>query len=374
MTLYIYSNRHITDNEVVKSIKPNSWIILENELSRKRWSLLFKYNKIKEDKLNIVYISLNDILKGALDNMKSRFDCGVMNPPFKHHVELFNIVVDLIKDGGTISCIQPSTPFINRKLTGDTVQTKIIKENVSEYKTRLTLFDGNKMFNAGYFVPLSTTELTKVKDKNIEVIYSHIDSTNEEVIIYDKLDDIFVHGNDIVLSIRDKVFSKMNESIYDKLARNGSYDNFYLRINTIGGHPPKKGTSQVNSDFYCMIYKEKENNISDLITNVLASYNTSVSNRVPSRLSGDKNYVSFSTEVEALNCGNYLLTYFARFCVSLFKINVQFSRGELRAVPYLDFTKEWTDELLYEEFGISDDEKKYIESYIGKWYERDFIK
>lgn len=71
------------------------------------------------------------------------------------------------------------------------------------------------------------------------------------------------------------------------------------------------------------------------------------------------------------NCGNYLLTKFVR-CVSLYKMNVQFSRGELRAVPYLDFTKEWTDELLYSEFGIEEDEKEFMESYIGKWYERDF--
>ena len=69
----------------------------------------------------------------------------------------------------------------------------------------------------------------------------------------------------------------------------------------------------------------------------------------------------------------YILIFIvARFCVSLYKINVQFSRGELKAVPYLDFTKKWNDDLLCSEFGISDDEREYMESYIGKWYERDF--
>jgi len=198
----------------------------------------------------------------------------------------------------------------------------------------------------------------KVLDEKIEVVYSHIDSTNKEVKIYDKLNDIFIHGNDIVLKIRDRIFSKMTTSIYDKLSRKGSFDNFYLKINTIGGHPPKNGETKVHPDFYCMIYKENENNISDLITDL--------------SINGDLNYVSFSTQEEAKNCGNYLLTKFARFCVSLYKMNVQFSRGELRAVPYLDFTKEWNDEMLYSEFGIEEDEKEFMESYIGKWYERDF--
>lgn len=308
---------------------------------------------------NTFFESLGSTM-GFIKSNNSKKDFIVINPPYKggEHINIFNKAFDELNDGGILICIHPSTPFINRKPTKDTGGTPRIKEIVSKYKTRLTLVDGNKIFDAGFFTPLSITRVEKVLDEKIEVVYSHIDSTNKEVKVYDKLDDIFIHGNDIVLKIKDRIFSKMKTSISDKLSRKGSFDNFYLKINTIGGHPPKAGESKVHPDFYCMIYKENENNISDLITDL--------------SINGDLNYISFSSKEEAENCGDYLMTNFARFCVSLYKINVQFSRGELKAVPYLDFTKKWNDDLLCSEFDISDDEREYMESYIGKWYERDF--
>jgi hypothetical protein len=45
--------------------------------------------------------------------------------------------------------------------------------------------------------------------------------------------------------------------------------------------------------------------------------------------------------------------------------------GELKAVPYMDFSQEWTDEKLYKYFKLSKEEVQFIESYIGDWYEAD---
>lgn len=295
---------------------------------------------------------------GFSKSTHTKKDFIVINPPYNEHEKIFNESFDMLNDEGVLICIHPSTHFINRKPTSKFQKVQRQLDIVSNYKSLLTLVDGNKIFDAGFFTPLSITRVEKVLDEKIEVVYSHIDSTNKEVKVYDKLDDIFIHGDDIVLKIKDKIFSKMTTSISDKLSRNGSFDNFYLKINTIGGHPPKAGETKVHPDFYCMIYKENENNISDLITEL--------------SINGDLNYVSFSSKEEAKNCGDYLMTNFARFCVSLYKINVQFSRGELKAVPYLDFTKKWNDDLLCSEFGITDNEREYMESYIGKWYERDF--
>lgn len=335
-------------------LKENSKKIFGRELTNQEIIESVSY----EDE-NTFFESLINTM-GFSKSTKTNKDFIVINPPYKGglHIDIFNKAFEELNDGGTLICLHPSTPFINRKPTKDDGKTQKIKEIVSKYKTRLTLVDGNKIFDAGFFTPLSITRVEKVLDEKIEVVYSHIDSTNKEVKVYDKLDDIFIHGNDIVLKIKDKIFSKMTTSISDKLSRKGSFDNFYLKINTIGGHPPKTGETKVHPDFYCMIYKENENNISDLITDL--------------SINGDLNYVSFSSKEEAKNCGDYLMTNFARFCVSLYKINVQFSRGELKAVPYLDFTKKWNDDLLCSEFDISDTEREYMESYIGKWYERDF--
>lgn len=293
---------------------------------------------------------------GFSKSIDTKKDFIIINPPYNDHENIFNESFEELNDRGVLICIQPATHFINRKPTRKWPKVQKQLDIVSNYKSRLTLVDGNKIFDAGFFTPLSITRVEKVLDEKIEVVYSHIDSNNKEVKVYDKLDDIFIHGNDIVLKIRDKIFSKMTTSIYDKLSRRGSFGDFYFKINTVAGNVSKTD-GKMNPDFYCMIYKENENKLEDFIY-------TNYEN-------GDKNYISVKDSKDALNCGKYLLTKFARFCVSLYKMNVQFSRGELMAVPYMDFSQEWTDEKLFEHFGLEPEEREFINTYIQNWYERD---
>lgn len=81
-TLHVFSNRHIKTE--VTNIKKGDWIYLENSLSKKRWSLFFKYNRIDESKLAITYVTQEEYfnLTGTKDNMKYPFDIVVGNPPF----------------------------------------------------------------------------------------------------------------------------------------------------------------------------------------------------------------------------------------------------------------------------------------------------
>jgi hypothetical protein len=77
---------------------------------------------------------------------------------------------------------------------------------------------------------------------------------------------------------------------------------------------------------------------------------------------------SFDTEAELDNFIVYLKTNFARFCLALYKINQIVVRGELEIIPWLDFTIEWTDEKLYEYFGIDEQTINYINSFIPDYY------
>jgi hypothetical protein len=81
-TLHVFSNRHI-DAEAT-NIKKGDWIYLENSLSKKRWSLFFKYNYVNESKLKVTYVTQEEYFKleGTKDNMKYPFDQVVGNPPF----------------------------------------------------------------------------------------------------------------------------------------------------------------------------------------------------------------------------------------------------------------------------------------------------
>jgi hypothetical protein len=72
---HIYSNRHISDQ--VTNIKINDTIVLENTLSKKRWSLYFKVNTIDESALNIKYVTREEYMSTRLN-----FDVTVGNPPY----------------------------------------------------------------------------------------------------------------------------------------------------------------------------------------------------------------------------------------------------------------------------------------------------
>ena len=68
----------------------------------------------------------------------------------------------------------------------------------------------------------------------------------------------------------------------------------------------------------------------------------------------------------------YFKTKFVRFSISIYKLNQNLHRGELMAVPYMDFSKEWTDEKLFDYFELTQEERDFINTYIQNWYERDF--
>ena len=319
---------------------------------------------IKKMGLNVNLMTHDNLLENKI---KMKFDNILMNPPYKGglHVDMFNKAFELLKEGGSMTCIHPSTPFINRKPTRADNKTKRIKEIVSKYKTRLTLLDGNRIFNAGFFTPLSITQVEKVLDEKIETVYSHIDSTNKEVKVYNKLDDIFIHGNDLVIGIYNKILSQMSISVESKLYRNGSIGNLYLDINRTCGHPPKKGEIQVNPDFYCLVYKKNENNYNDLII------------QTPNQKSEQNggtgfNQISINSLKEGEYLFKYLLTKFSRFCISLYKMNIQLTSKELDILPYMDFSQEWTDEKLFDYFQLTQEEIDFIKGYIPNWYERDF--
>lgn len=333
-------------------LKENSKQIFGRELTNQEIIESVSY----EDK-NTFFESLINTM-GFSKSTKTNKDFIVINPPYKGglHIDIFNKAFEELNDGGTLICLHPSTPFINRKPTKDDGKTQKIKEIVSKYKTRLTLVDGNKIFDAGFFTPLSITRVEKVLDEKIEVIYSHINSTNKEVKVYDKLDDIFIHGNDIVIGIYNKILKNIKSDVHSKLTRVGHRSNYYLKINSIVGNIPKNG--EVNPDFNCILYKQNQNNFEELITDTFEN--------------GDKNFLGFESIDFAKNGFEYLKTKFSRFCVSLYKMNQHLDRGELEIVPYMDFSQEWTDEKLFDYFELTQDEREFINEYIPNWYERDF--
>lgn len=68
----------------------------------------------------------------------------------------------------------------------------------------------------------------------------------------------------------------------------------------------------------------------------------------------------FGSEQHAEHCAAYVRTRFFRFLMSLRKMTQDNRRDRFSFIPDLDLDTRWTDELLYERYGITDDEQVYI--------------
>lgn len=73
---------------------------------------------------------------------------------------------------------------------------------------------------------------------------------------------------------------------------------------------------------------------------------------------------AFTTSMETLNFANYLATKFARFLVLQRKVTQHLTPDRFKFVPALDMKRAWSDEELYEHFGLTQKERAYIEETI----------
>lgn len=72
----------------------------------------------------------------------------------------------------------------------------------------------------------------------------------------------------------------------------------------------------------------------------------------------------FESEVEALNFAGYLRTKFVRFLISLRTNTQHLYSDRFSFVPDLPMDRPWTDSDLYIKYGLTGEERAYIESYI----------
>ncbi|MBR2494952.1 hypothetical protein [Helicobacter sp.] len=73
---------------------------------------------------------------------------------------------------------------------------------------------------------------------------------------------------------------------------------------------------------------------------------------------------SFKSESEQANCYSYMQTKFFKFLLYLGKGTMNVSKEVFKLIPLQDFSQAWSDELLYKKYGLSDEERAYIESRI----------
>jgi len=73
---------------------------------------------------------------------------------------------------------------------------------------------------------------------------------------------------------------------------------------------------------------------------------------------------NFQEKTKAENVANYLKTKFVRFLILQTVSSYDVSKQNLLFVPMQDFSHPWTDEMLYEKYGITKEEQAFIDSMI----------
>lgn len=73
---------------------------------------------------------------------------------------------------------------------------------------------------------------------------------------------------------------------------------------------------------------------------------------------------SYPDEIQAKNLVAYMKTALFRFLVSQFMYSHHITKDSYTFVPVLDMTIQWTDEMLYKRYGLTEDEIAFIESKI----------
>lgn len=272
-----------------------------------------------------------------------KFDYCIGNPPFNQMIDM-TFVQDFYKISNVVLFVHPSTWLLDEK--GKQKKFTKTKDLIREHLESIELFNGNKIFGISLFVPCVITYINKFKKSS--GIHC-IDKINNVELIYDDIYQINKYSDvDIYIKIKNKITNILSTHSILIDQKNKINGDFYVNTAQIRGNVSKNDDSKMfQDDFYTIITKE-----------------TRVLNRKDKHM-----FFTFKSEIEGNNFIEYLKTNFVRFCLSILKNNSQLDRGELSMIPWLDFSKRWTDEELIKEFELEDEEVIFIAKSIIEYYD-----
>ena len=317
----IYKNIYfVADTE-----KKYNWVI--NNFPKINCVLLKAYN------IN----NLNECIKGF--NVK-KFDVVFSNPPYGN-IDL-DIMCQIFENSITKLAIivHPAGWIFDLKSTSHAMK---YKNRLSKYLADCYIFDGEESFKIPFHFPqmISTFKLNNSSGL-VNVKDSLINKKFQGTIF-----DISIFG-----TMKNKLYDELISKIHNSLLSNKSIDKKYqFALMRIIGNSRKENDNE-NSGY--------------------PFFGPKFFTLIPKSMASREKYslkthdvFSFDTEIELNNFKQFLKTKIARICLAWEKISQNiFSGQRANIVPWMDFTQEWNDKKLCEEFGISEELWNYINNFI----------
>lgn len=317
-----------------KNIALNPKDIYYNDIDPTMVKFFRKLNHFSGIDLPEENISNIDILKGV-----KRMDNFISNPAFKStlHLQILEKCINLAKN--KVVFVHPAAWLHWHKPGKSLDEYASWREKFKPYVESIELFNMNTVFEEVYLaVPGSITILNK-KKAGPTFLYIDPDYNYEEDL--DDIHDLWIIPGEIYKSIKNKVQEKMTSSLIGtKKTQTGKYWVNHTKIR--GNVNSSNSGPRVKDDFYTFFKPDVE-----------------ISNTP-----GEWQCAGFETKLEAQNYISYCKTKFARFMLTFYKLNTDIYSGQFGLVPRMDFTKKWSNDQLYTEFGLSQQEIDLIEETI----------
>ena len=319
-----------------------------------------KYSPANETSDIFPNIIKKDFLKMDFPaNWPKEFDVIISNPPFGSRTDKKDL--KFIERCSTINSeimifIHPASSYLDLK--GNNKTYKNYLQNHLSTIEEITLLNGNFIFDINTPSPCcSITKFNKRKKEGTIVVKNKIFNREDEINSFDEL---------TLWGARKEFFSfkkKMAEEVR-------SIGSLHSEGNVLGS----RAIPQINNpESYFVEFTPIRGNISNESNNIhkddfftIIRSDLRVKRHTPVRF---LIWFEFLTESEANNFIGYLKTDFARMCLALSKTNTTLFNGELKSIPWMDFTQEWTDEKLYSKFNITEEEQSFIKEIIKPYYE-----
>lgn len=294
--------------------------------------------------------------------MHKHFDIVFTNPPYKN-LDL-KLVKNLIDNNITdeIICVHPGSFLFNHNKNGkndfifDLKNTKTLEE--------VTFFWGNDVFETLLKHAHCITKWNK--NHNSDVITVHDKAFTERKDVYDVDEFTYtINVNDV--TVHSKVANKAAEFLHK-----------FENCDNLSKHEIENEDTTSKTKFGFKLpsmmpgFDYKNRNYGEFFA--LVGYQESLTNA--KKATKTTTYIKqdhvwyFNTEEERENFINYIKLKSTRFLFSLYKYGSNMNVGNPTSIiPWMDFTKHYSEEDLKKAWGIDDELWDYIDKFIPDYYE-----